>query len=132
MIKGILHIVCVLLFGSAFSILLWLVYALVFFLTSGINLLSPQTYSAVSNYWNEGRVLSAADTVRAVLLLTYFPLCLLMFYGLSKFRFLKLITKPYEWLQNRTLRNYTEVSVNIKNLKVEDKKTIEQVVQERL
>ena len=43
-----------------------------------------------------------------------------------------MLTKPFEWWQDRTLRNYREVSVNIKNLKIEDKKTIEQVVQERL
>ena len=67
-----------------------------------------------------------------LLLIAYVPLCLLIFYRLNKYKFINLLIKPFEWWQNRTLRNYREVSVNIKNLKVEDKKTIEQVVQERL
>lgn len=132
MIKKILHTFCVLSFGSVFCVGLWLVYALIFYFVYGIDILSAQTYSRFSDFWNGGGVLNANDTVMVLLLFTYFPLCLFVFYRLSKYKFLNMIIKPYEWLQNRSLRNYREVSVNIKNLKVEDKKTIEQVVHERL
>lgn len=132
MIKKILHILCVLLFGSALCCLLWVMYTLIFSLFYGINIMSAQTYQRFSSFWNGGGVLDARDTFMVILLFSYLPICLLIFYFLSKFKFLRLIIAPYEWLQNRTLRNYHEVSVNIKNLKVEDKKTIEQIVQERL
>ena len=132
MIKKLLHILCVLLFGSAICVLLWLFYALIFTLIYNINLLSVQTFAKISFFWNSGGVLSFYDVVMMLLLMTYIPACLIIFYKLSKYKFLNLITQPFEWWQNRSLRNYKEVSVNIKNLKIEDKKTIEQVVQERL
>ena len=132
MIKKLFHIICVLFFGIISCVLLWLLYTLIFALIYHVDLLSWKTYARISGYWNSGGVLSAGDTFMMVLLFTYIPLCLFIFYKYSKYKFINLIIKPFEWWQNRTLRNYREVSVNIKNLKIEDKKTIEQVVQERL
>lgn len=132
MIKKILHILCVFAFGSVFCALLGLVYVFAFAAIYKIDILSAQTYLRISKFWNSGGTLNTQDTIMIAVLLLYFPLCLLIFYKLRNFKFLKLLTEPYEWWQNRTLRNYREVSVNIKNLKIEDKKTIEQVVQERL
>lgn len=132
MIKKLLHIICVLAFGSAVCALIWLLYVLFFAIVYKIDILSAQTYLRISRFWNSGGTLDANDMLMIFALFSYFPLCLFVFYKLSKYKFLNLIIKPYEWLQNRTLRNYKEVSVNIKNLKIEDKKTIEQVVHERL
>ncbi len=132
MIKKLFHIFCVLIFGSVLCVLLWLFYALIFAYTYKIDLLSPQTFILISQFWNGGGILNFNDVLMMLALMSYVPCCLLIFYKLSRFKFLTLLTIPYEWWQNRTLRDYKEVSVNIKNLKVEDKKTIEQVVQERL
>ena len=132
MIKKLLHIICVLAFGSAVCALIWLLYVLFFAFVYKIDILSAQTYLRISRFWNSGGTLNGYDTLMIFALFSYFPICLFVFYKLSKYKFLNLIIKPYEWLQNRTLRNYKEVSVNIKNLKVEDKKTIEQIVRERL
>lgn len=132
MIKKIFHIFCVLIFGSLLCALLWLLYAIFFLLVYKIDLLSVETFSRISRFWNSGGILNARDTLMMIVLFSYFPLCLFIFYKMSKYQFLRLITVPFNWWQDRTLRNYREVSVNIKNLKIEDKKTIEQVVQERL
>lgn len=131
-LKKILHICCVLLFGCLVCLALGVLYVLIFSAIYKINLLSPVTYAKISKFWNDGGVLSADDVIMLAILWSYIPLCLLIFYLFSKFSFLKLLTVPFEWWQNRTLRNYKEVSINIKNLKVEDKKTIEDVVKERL
>lgn len=119
-------------FGSVLCALLWLLYALIFSMTYGIDLLSVQTFISIASFWNGGGVLNANDVLMMLALLSYIPCCIIIFVMLGKFKFLRLITGPFEWWQNRTLRNYREISVNIKNLKVEDKKTLEQVVQERL
>jgi hypothetical protein len=132
MIKKFFHILCVLFFGSLLCLLLWFLYALCFAVIYKVDLLSPLTFQRFSKFWNSGQTLSLRDTLMMMLLFTYFPFCLFVFYKLSKYKFINLLIKPFEWWQNRTLRNYKEVSVNIKNLKIEDKKTIEQVVQERL
>lgn len=132
MIKKLLHILCVIFFGSVLCALLWVLYVLIFSLVYGVNLVDMQTYQRISQFWNAGGILSWSDTFMILVLVSYLPLCLLIYYRLNKYKFLNLLIKPFEWWQNRTLRNYREVSVNIKNLKIEDKKTIEQVVQERL
>lgn len=132
MIKKILHILCVLFFGSSLCALLWLFYALVFAFTYEIDLLSPQTFVLISQFWNGGGILNFNDVFMMLMLMSYIPCCLIIFCKLKNFKFLKLITEPYEWWQNRMLRNYKAVSVNIKNLKVEEKKTLEQIVQERV
>ena len=132
MIKKLLHILCVLFFGSALSALLWVVFVLLFAVIYDINLLNMQTYQRILQFWNGGGVLSWNDALMLLILGAFLPLCLLIYYRLNKYKFINLLIKPFEWWQNRSLRNYREVSVNIKNLKIEDKKTIEQVVQERL
>lgn len=132
MLKNLLHIICVLFFGSGLCSLLWVLFVVFFAFIYGIDLINVRTYQRISQYWNAGGTLSWSDTFMMLVLASYLPLCLLIFYRLNKCKFINLIVKPFEWVQNRTLRNYREVSVNIKNLKVEDKKTIEQVVQERL
>ena len=47
---------------------------------------------------------------------------------------MNLIMKPLSWFANRGLDKYSGgmPEVNIKNLKIEEKKTIEQLVQERI
>ena len=45
---------------------------------------------------------------------------------------MSLLTKPLNWLANLGSDKYKIKNVNIKNLKIEEKKTIEQVIQERL
>ena len=45
---------------------------------------------------------------------------------------MRLITVPLNKIVNSGLEGYKAPDVNIKNLKIEEKKTLEQVVQERL
>ena len=57
MIKKIFHYLCVLIAGALFSALLLLIYQQLFLLCYQINLLAPQTYASIRNYWNDGGVL---------------------------------------------------------------------------
>ncbi len=45
---------------------------------------------------------------------------------------MRLITVPLNKIANSGLNDYKAPDINIKNLKIEEKKTLEQVVQERL
>jgi hypothetical protein len=47
-------------------------------------------------------------------------------------QFAPLITTPLGWIASLGIGEYKAPVINIKNLKVEEKKTLEQVVQERI
>ncbi|MBQ8481813.1 MAG: hypothetical protein IJ532_04715 [Alphaproteobacteria bacterium] len=132
MIKKIFHYICVLVAGILWSAFLALLFQQLFFYMYHINLLNPQTYRIFSVFWNSGGVLSGKDIIMFLGLLLYLPLCFYGWYRLYHYKFMRLITVPLNKIVNSGLDNYKAPDVNIKNLKIEEKKTLEQVVQERL
>lgn len=134
MIKKLAHYLCVLIVGSFGSAILLILYQFIFFYFCQIDVLSPLTYKIIGNFWNSGGILKSGDLFMIFGLLTYFPLVFIGWRWLAKYHYLNLITTPLNWLTNIGLGQYSKgmPEVNIKNLKVEEKKTIEQLVQERL
>ena len=134
MIKNILHYICGLLAGALFSALLLLIYQQAFYYCYQIDILNLQTYASIRNYWNDGGVLKAGDLFMLIGIFSYFPLIFFMWRKLLKYQYMNLITKPINWLANLGTNKYSGgmPDVNIKNLKIEEKKTIEQLVQERI
>lgn len=132
MIKKTLHYICVAVFGALWSILLGFVFQQLFFMVYNVNLLQPETYKILHRFWNSGGVLHGKDILMWGSLLLYLPIC---FYGWRKlwdYKFMRLITVPLNKIANAGLEGYRAPDVNIKNLKVEEKKTLEQIVKERL
>ena len=132
MIKKIFHFICFVVAGVLFTVALALLFRVGFAFLYHIDILSPTPYRRLAKYWNNGGILKSKDLVMLFLLFSYVPLCLFVWYRLYKFKFTKLITTPLNWLVNLGTNKYTIKDVNIKNLKVEEKKTLEQVVQERI
>ena len=132
MIKKIFHYICVAVSGILWSILLGFIFQQLFFLVYNINLLNPRTYRIFSAFWNNGGVLHGKDILMLCSLLLYLPICIYGWVKLSHYKFMRLITVPLNKIANAGLDNYKAPDVNIKNLKIEEKKTLEQLVQERL
>lgn len=132
MIKKILHFICFVIACIGLAVLLGLIYKIAFTQFYHIDVLSPKTYHTFSVYWNNGGVLQQKDLWMFVLLFLYFPICFFGWYKFYHFKFMTLLTKPLNWIVNIGSKNYQVKDVNIKNLKVEEKKSIEQIVQERL
>lgn len=134
MIKKTLHYICALIAGAGWSALLLLLYRLIFFYGYQIDILSPLTYASISNYWNNGGVLKSGDIFMILGILTYLPIVILGWRFLWKYHYMNLIMTPLTKISNLGLDKYSGgmPEVNIKNLKIEEKKTLEQLVQERI
>lgn len=132
MIKKTFHLLCVLVAGLLMSILLAILYQQCFWYFFAINLFSPQTYIMFSTFWNNGGVLKSGDVFLLLGFFSYLPLCLFGWYKLNKYKYVNLILTPLNWLSNLGLNSDGMKEINIKNLKIEDKKTIDQLVQERI
>ena len=132
MIKKIFHYVCAIVAGLLWSIVLGGVFVVFFMFVYRINLLNPNTYIKISEYWNSGRTISMADALKFLSLFFYFPICIYGWIKLAHYKYMRLITVPLNKIANAGLDDYKAPDVNIKNLKIEEKKTLEQIVQERL
>lgn len=132
MIKKFLHYICVAVACALWICLLALVYQFVILMIFKVDSLSLQTYHALSGYWNDGGVLKGKDILLLLMIFSYFPVCFYGCYRLYHYKYLKLLTVPLNKLANRGLDGYVAPDVNIKNLKIEEKKTLEQIVQERI
>ncbi len=132
MIKKIFHFLCFIAAGAGWTALLGFIYKIGFAYFYHIDILSPQTYKIFSVYWNSGGVLRQKDLLMMLLMFLYFPLCFFGWYKFYYFKFTTLVTKPLNWLANLGSSKYQVKDVNIKNLKIEEKKSIDQIVQERL
>lgn len=132
MIKKILHYACALTAGVLWSALLALLFQQVFLLVYRADILDLRTYKIFSEYWNGGGVLRGKDVMMICCLFLYFPLCVFGWFKLWHYKYLQLVTVPLNKIFNHGLDNYRAPDVNIKNLKVEEKKTLDQIVQERL
>ena len=134
MIKKTLHYICALIACAGWSALLLLLYRLIFFYGYQIDILSPLTYASIRNYWNNGGVLKSGDIFMILGILTYLPIVILGWRFLWKYHYMNLIMTPLTKISNLGLDKYSGglPEVNIKNLKIEEKKTLEQLVQERI
>ena len=132
MIKKIFHYIWVAIFGTLWSIVLGLVFQQLFFWIYNINLLNPKTYKILSDFWESGGVLHGKDIVMLCSLILYFPVCFYGWYKLWHYKYIRLITVPLNKIFNSGFDNYRAPDINIKNLKVEEKKTLDQLVNERL
>ena len=133
LIKKFFHLLCVVITGATVSAALFLVLREIIKFAYGLDIFEEQTYQIFAKFWNDGGVLGAKE----LLVLTLFALCIILciffWCKIYRFKFIKLLTVPLNWLANRGIKDYKGMaSVNIKNLKVEEKKTIEQIVQERI
>jgi len=132
MIKKMFHYICVISAGIIWSIALGLIFQQLFFWVYNINLLNPQTYKIFYAFWNGGGVLRGKDVVMLCSLLLFLPVCIYGWYKLWSYKYMRLITVPLNKIFNSGFENYRAPDINIKNLKVEEKKTLEQIIDERL
>lgn len=89
-------------------------------------------YHSFTKYWNSGNALHGKDLGVVFLVIAFIPLCIYGWYKLYYFKYMKLLTVPLNKFFSSGYDNYVAPDVNIKNLKIEEKKTLEQIVQERL
>lgn len=134
MIKKTFHFICFIVATVLFSVLAALVYRQIFWYVAGIDIFSPATYKLLSDFWNRGGILKTKDVFFIISVISYIPLISFVAYKLYKFKYMKLLLVPLEYIANRGIEKHKELmkDVNIKNLKIEEKKTIEQLVQERI
>lgn len=134
MIKKIFHLICFILATVLLSVLLAIIYQQLFWFIARIDIFAPATYKLFADFWNQGGTLKAKDVMFILSIISYFPLISLIIYKLYHFKYMKLIIIPLEYIANRGIEKHKAQmkDVNIKNLKIEEKKTIEQLVQERI
>ncbi|MBR3502556.1 MAG: hypothetical protein IKO06_06585 [Alphaproteobacteria bacterium] len=132
MLKKILHFVCVFVVGIIWSFLLGALLLQILKIGFRMDFLSVKTYRGIAAFWNSGGVFKGKELLIFVIIFLYFPICVFGWHKINSYRFLRLITVPINWYLNRGLENYHAPDVNIKNLKLEEKKSLDQVVNERL
>lgn len=132
MIKSVLHWFCVVAASILLGIVVLLLLRLIFFSAYNADIFKPHIWHSFAKYWNSGGVLRGLDISMLLVLALCIPLYIFGCYCLCKFKYIKLLTGPLNWLFNREFNNYQAPQINIKNLKIEDKKSIEQIVQERM
>lgn len=132
MVKKLFHILFAIILCALFSAVLVVAFYYLYLHIYRINIILPQTYAFIAQYWNSGKVLSGHDLI---MLFGFVVLVIVNFCGwwyISHCKLMKLLTVPLNWLANLGFGEYKTPNVNIKNLKVEEKKTLEQIVQERI
>ena len=132
MIKKLFHIIFAIIFSATFTaaVVAVLYYAYKHFYH--INILAPKTYKNISAYWNSGAVLNGKDLLMLFGIFSLIPINLLGWWFIYHCKFVNLILTPLNWFGNFGTKEYKAPDINIKNLKVEEKKTIEQLVNERI
>lgn len=130
MIKKFFHYVCVIIASG-----LWI--ALLAGLASSAVMLIYHTtplifYQKLALFWNQGNVIHGRDLIFIMTIILLIPLCFYGLYRLYHFKYLKLLTVPLNKLLNGKFDGYVAPDVNIKNLKIEEKKTLDQFIKERL
>jgi len=130
MIKKLLHLLCVI---AACGVWLALLIGVVQLVILVAYQTTPLTfYRSLAQFWESGYALRGKDISIVLLIIALLPLCFYGWYKLYSFKYMKLLTVPLNKIVNRGYNDYVAPNVNIKNLKVEEKKTLEQIVQERL
>lgn len=132
MIKKFFHYLCFAIASVLWMGLVAIVLHFVMLFIFSVDPLSPETYAGLADYWNSGGVLKGKDILMILTIIAYFPICCFGCFKLYHYKYMKLLTVPLNKILNHGLDGYVAPDVNIKNLKVEEKKTLEQIVQERL
>ena len=130
MIKKIFHLLCVFIACCCWC-------ALLIGIVQAIIMLAYHTtplafYNSFTQFWNNGNALRGKDLGIVFLVIAVVPICIYGWYKLYYFKYLKLLTVPINKFFNRGYNHYVAPEVNIKNLKIEEKKSLEQIIQERL
>ena len=94
--------------------------------------MSPETYKNIADYWNSDGVLHGNDLLLLSLLLAFIPFNFIVWRKIFCSKLINLIVIPLNWLINLGFKNYKAPNINIKNLKVEERKDLEQFVRERV
>lgn len=132
MIKKLFHILFAIIFSALFSAVLVAAFYYLYLYVYRINIILPQTYDFIVQYWNSGKVLSGQDLLMLFGLVVLVILNLCGWWYIYHCKLMKVLTVPLNWLGNLSFMEYKTPNVNIKNLKVEEKKSLEQIVQERI
>lgn len=132
MIKKLFHIIFALIFSAAFSALVVVAFYYAYKHFYRINILSLNTYRNIAAYWNTGATLTGNDLLMLFGIFSLVPINLLGWWFIYCCKYTNLLTGPLAWLNNIGAKDYRAPDINIKNLKVEEKKSLEQLVNERL
>ena len=132
MIKKFFHYLCFAIASILWMGLVAIVLRFVMLFFFSVDPLLPETYAGLADYWNSGGILKGKDILMILTIVAYFPICCFGCFKLYHYKYMKLLTVPLNKILNHGLDGYVAPDVNIKNLKVEEKKTLEQIVQERL
>lgn len=132
MIKKLFHIIFALIFSAAFTALVVVAFYYAYRHFYRINILTPKTYRNIAAYWNSGATLTGNDLLMLFGIFSMLPLNLLGWWFIFHCKFTNLLTGPLAWLNNLGAKDYKAPDINIKNLKVEEKKSLEQLVNERI
>lgn len=132
MIKKLFHIVFAIIFCAAFTVLVMTAFYFAYMHFYRINIIIPKTYHNIAKYWNSGATLTGNDLLMLFGIFCIIPINLLGWWAIYHMKYANLWFGPLAWLGSMGTKDYEAPDVNIKNLKVEEKKTIDQIVNERL
>lgn len=132
MIKKLFHIIFALIFSAAFSALVIVAFYYAYKHFYRINILTPNTYHNIAAYWNTGATFTGNDLLMLFGIFSLVPINLLGWWFIYRCKYTNLLTGPLAWLNNIGAKDYKAPNVNIKNLKVEEKKSLDQLINERL
>lgn len=132
MIKKLFHILFAIVFCAVFTAVVVAAFYYAYLYFYRINILSPKTYHNIAAYWNSGATLKSNDLLMLFGIFCVVPINLVGWWVIYHLKYANLWFKPLAWLGSFGTKDYAAPDVNIKNLKVEEKKTIEQLVNERI
>lgn len=132
MIKKLFHILFAIVFCAVFTAVVVAAFYQAYMYFYRINILSPKTYRNIAAYWNSGATLKSNDLLMLFGIFCVVPINLVGWWVIYHLKYANLWFKPIAWLGSFGTKDYAAPDVNIKNLKVEEKKTIEQLVNERI
>ncbi len=130
MIKQFFHYVCVIIACALWTAFLAGLVHLIILLVYHTNPL--YFYISLADFWDQGHIVQGKDLCIILVILLMIPLCIYGWFRLYHFKYMKLITVPLNKIFNSGLDGYVAPDVNIKNLKIEEKKTLDQFIKERL
>lgn len=132
MIKKLFHIIFAIIFSAMFTALVVTAFYYAYKHFYRINILTLKTYRNIVAYWNTGATLKGNDLLMLFGIFSLLPINLLGWWFIYRCKFTNLLSGPLAWLNNLGAKDYKAPDVNIKNLKVEEKKTLDQIINERL
>jgi hypothetical protein len=132
MIKKIFHILFAIIFCAAFTALVIAAFYFAYMHFYRINIINMKTYHNIVKYWDSGATLKSNDLLMLFGIFCIVPINLVGWWVIYHMKYANLWFGPLSWIAGLDTKNYETPDITIKNLKVEEKKTIEQIVNERL